>query len=772
MHGWKWAPPHMAWKPREGARTSTGAAWCAADTHGEYRQMRFPHPTAATGVGRAVSTRAVVGLVLMLFLSTSFATRAQEPAADQQSTSPPVAESETSDPPTLEVSVDVTAFLPEVDRLIAAEGQRVGAAEGAQLISADYIRAQQASTLADALRKTTSVQVDEEGGQQGSIVIIRGLSQDQVSVRVEGAPKNFNQARHGGAGTIWLEPDIYKSLVVVPGVASNVYGNGSLGGVILLETKDPEDVIRQGAAHGANLRTGYENNGESLYISGDTAYRFNDVAALNATYTRRDTAQYRDGAGNLSLGGATGSDDHNVLLKGVVAPAAAGRLELSYVGLRKNYTARGGRSRGLLVSSTDEFTNVEEDTYTLQYAVNPPNRLWFDMNVRASLHKTARDRRADGSSEITNWNVDTRYLEIANTSTFAPGGALLHTLRYGADYTQDDVLSAYFAQDGGQLERGRSQFGAYLSETFLIGQGLELVGSLRYDSVGLQSGIKDASSTALSPKVGAYWRPFEQTAARGLSAFVMAGAGFRAPSAHEVFGRGESDVQFCVRRGPSEVCSLTRPNPNLNGEDSRSWETGISYARGGRNDLTFRLTYIQSDIDNLIVLEDTGVESINQRLTSIRTFRNVDRAKISGFESSVNYAGNHWFGSVTAQNLTGLDLESGDDLRDVSPASVNASIGAYLFDHRSRFGLDVSRRDDKLFEPDVRFSRIGYTIYDLFGMYQFNDTVLFRARIANLTNELYTKRYRNLSIDTDGFPQDLTYYQPGRNLKLTLEFDF
>ena len=110
--------------------------------------------------------------------------------------------------------------------------------------------------MADALRKTTSVQVDEEGGQQGSIVIIRGLSQDQVSVRVEGAPKNFNQARHGGAGTVWLEPDIYKSLVVVPGVASNVYGNGSLGGVILLETKDPEDVIRQDAAYGANVRTG------------------------------------------------------------------------------------------------------------------------------------------------------------------------------------------------------------------------------------------------------------------------------------------------------------------------------------------------------------------------------------------------------------------------------------------------------------------------------------------------------------------------------------
>ncbi len=26
----EWAPPHLAWKPREDARMSTGAAWCSA----------------------------------------------------------------------------------------------------------------------------------------------------------------------------------------------------------------------------------------------------------------------------------------------------------------------------------------------------------------------------------------------------------------------------------------------------------------------------------------------------------------------------------------------------------------------------------------------------------------------------------------------------------------------------------------------------------------------------------------------------------------------
>ena len=73
-------------------------------------------------------------------------------------------------------------------------------------------------------------------------------------MRVEGVPKYCNQARHADASTIWMGPDIYKSLVAIHGGASNVYGKGANGGVILTETKDPDDVIRAGAAQGASLR--------------------------------------------------------------------------------------------------------------------------------------------------------------------------------------------------------------------------------------------------------------------------------------------------------------------------------------------------------------------------------------------------------------------------------------------------------------------------------------------------------------------------------------
>ncbi|MCY4266009.1 MAG: Plug domain-containing protein [Gammaproteobacteria bacterium] len=70
------------------------------------------------------------------------------------------------------------------------------------MINAKYIRAQQATTLADALHKTTSVQVDESGGNQGTQIIVHCLQGDQVSVRLDGASQNFNQVRDGGANTI------------------------------------------------------------------------------------------------------------------------------------------------------------------------------------------------------------------------------------------------------------------------------------------------------------------------------------------------------------------------------------------------------------------------------------------------------------------------------------------------------------------------------------------------------------------------------------------
>ena len=65
---------------------------------------------------------------------------------------------------------------------------------------------------------------------------------------------------------------------------------------------------------------------------------------------------------------------------------------------------------------------------------------------------------------------------------------------------------------------------------------------------------------------------------------------------------------------------------------------------------------------------------------------------------------------------------------------------------------------------------MAYTVYDLFGSYRINDRYNVQLRIENATDALYTKRFQSLSIDPQtGDQRDLTYYQPGRNFKLSVE---
>ena len=664
-------------------------------------------------------------------------------------------------------TVEVKANASDVDKIVEVDGQRVSAVEGAQVITSDYIRAQQATTLADVLRKTTSIQVDEEGGPQSSLIYIRGFSQDQVSVRVEGAPKNFSQVRHGGAGSVWLEPDMYKSVSVVPGVASNVYGNGSLGGVVLFETKDPEDIVGD-KDWGLALRGGIETNGESKYVSIDAAKNVTEKFAVSTTLVRRDTKPYEDGEGRKTLEGSTGTDDLNGLFKGVYKPTEDQRIEASYQRMQKDYIARTTTGNGAY--SDPRNTEVTENTYSLLYSLDPNDNQYLNLQARLSVNSTDRWRQTVGADDATTWGIDTTYFEIENISDVIQSDEVIHQIRYGADYTNDDVLTAYTDATGLPIQRERKQYGFYVSDTVLIGETIELVGSVRYDSFENINDSDSIKESAFSPKVSVSWAPFEATAAEGLSLFGVIGKGFRSPSVHEAFGRGDP-APSCGRRS----CSELRPNENLKGESSDSWEAGIRFNRiavfTANDQLSLQLGYIKNDVEDLISSEEvdqyTGEVDGEEQTIIVNQYRNLESAEIDGFELSINYVSDDYFAALTAQNIDGVDNE-GLKLANISPASLNASLGMYLFDGKSRVGIDYTSRDDRTYiQSSSERRRESYSIFDLFGSYQFNSNLLLQLRVANVFDELYTKR-AIVEIDEE----DVTTYQPGRNVKFTVEYKF
>ena len=666
-----------------------------------------------------------------------------------------------------------TTTITEADKQKSAVSHRVGESEGAQLISDVYVKAQQASTLADALRKTTSVQIDEEGGQQGSLIFIRGFTQDQVSVRVEGAPKNFNQVRHGGAGTVWLEPNMYKSINVIPGVASNVYGNGSLGGVILLETKDPIDVFKPGEDWGASITAGLETNAESKNIAIDLAKQVTNNFALSSTLVVRDTEQYEDGEGKKALLGATGSEDQNLLLKGVLDLNDEQRLELAYIGLRKEYTARTTTGSGAYTSPSD--TEVDDNTYTLQYNFTPTNNPYVDVNLRLSQANTKRWRLKEGEAIPAIWQVDTSYFEAENISLFSQSEAINHELRFGVDYTYDDVNTAYTNSDGSAQTAERTQYGAYLSDTINFSEQLQLVASVRFDN--FENDFQDAPATsesAVSPKLAINWRPFNESLMRGLEFYGVIGQGFRAPSVHEARADDEPN---CGRRG----CSARIDNPDLKGESSNSWELGLRFSQSqiftDNDQLDWQIGYIDNQAEDYI--SSTEVDSYKEDIDGdgkdetviVYQYQNVDKANISGIEISMNYTNDHWFAAVTAQNIDGEYASGkyeGTKLPNISPASANVSFGGYFLDGKSRAGIDISHRSSREFVQRSRDrTRQSYTIYDAFASYQINSQWLLQLRVENLMDELYSKR---TIVNIDG--EDATTYAAGRNVKLNFSYQF
>lgn len=678
---------------------------------------------------------------------------------------------ETTELPT----VKVKASASDADKLIKAENQRVAVSEGAQVISANYIRAQQASTLADATRKTASIQIDEASGQQGSDVYIRGFTQDQISIRVEGAPKNFNQVRHGGAGTVWLEPDMYKSISVVPGVASNVYGNGSLGGVVLLETKDPEDIIKEGETSGLNLRVGGESNATSRYLSLDAATKVNDQLSLSSTVTVRNTDQYKDGEGNKAVHGATGTDDTNLLLKGVYQFSEEQRLEASFVGLRKEYNSITTNGSGAFLAPSD--TDVVDNTYSVQYGFNPEDDLLLNLNIRLSQTDTERKRLREGEVIPSIWGVKTTYAEIENTSLVFQSDEIAHQIRFGADYTFDDVDTAE-----GPESAERTQYGVYVSDTMSIGETLDIVTSARYDvfenAYDTSAPHLNINEKAFSPKLSVNWRPFEESIAKGLSLYAVAGKGFRSPSVHEARA---DDEPTCSTGRRGTRCSVYRKNDNLKGETSNSWELGFTFSRAGLltadDQFDFKFGYVNNQAEDYIgriavgefKADITGDGKLNKVIES--QYQNIEKADINGVELSLNYTNKDWFAALTAQNIDGeyaSGKNQGVKLADISPATTNFTLGAYLFEGKSRVGVDVTKRDRREYiQRRVDRIRESFTIYDLFGSYQVSSDLLLQVRIENMFDKLYSKRA--IIVDEGN---DYTFYAPGRNIKFTAQYSF
>lgn len=629
-----------------------------------------------------------------------------------------------------------------------------------------------AVTPQDILFGVPGVAMQSDANRTASSVNIRGLQDfGRVAVIIDGARQNFQRSGHGTQSMFWLDPELVQQVDVIRGPVANTYGSGAIGGVVVFDTKDADDFLREGETWAGSATGQFDTNGEGWTTSGTGAYRFSDAFDVLGNIVWRDFNDYTDGNGNEVAGSSF--DVLSGLLKSSIRPTENSELKLGWIGAQDSWTEGG---------NTSELES-QQNTFTGRYNIKDDDESWLDLHVNLAYNKTNLDQTnltdVERYSSVTGlpiivpagsqttYDIETPSIDLWNTSRFDTGD-VTHELTYGGDWVQDDVVTA--SPEGGSdiyTPSGKRRVsGAYIQEK-LVWEWLEVVGALRYDSYKLESDVGETSGDRLSPRITVGVSPFEDTALTGLQLYGTYAEGYRSPSLSETLISGLH---------PNTVVFPFLPNPSLIPETAHTVEFGINYGRDGilqaDDSLRLKAAYFNNDIDDYI----GGAEIIAfipfdnctytpgpGRIPVCFQYQNFANAKIEGIELESIYDAAWGFAGLSVSVIDGHTVSYEgvkDDLDTIPSSQVTGQLGFRFLDDKLIVGGEVQYNGAPKGNPIAS----DYTLVNLFASYQATEDLKFNARVDNLFDVAYINPLNATVVD------DL--YEPGIALKIAATMRF
>ncbi|NNA18772.1 TonB-dependent hemoglobin/transferrin/lactoferrin family receptor [Pseudomonas lundensis] len=543
----------------------------------------------------------------------------------------------------------------------------------------------------------------------GQTINIWGMGEaEDVQMTVDGATKSgFERYMQG---TIFIEPELIKGLVVEKGPHDIRTGNGGFAGSVHMETKDAPDLLAEGKDTGAMLKYGYSSNDHQQVYSGAVYGRTDDGRAdALVYYTKRD-------GDNMKLAGHmpdpknaypinpkrlpnTAQDLDAQLLKVNLHFNEEHRLGMSYS--RSNnylwvpfsaisYPAPPSQANidkyGYDIATRRYLSNRStiDTTWSAKYNYQPLENPLVNLEVKYSHSNTeqtdTRGAQAYFQPSTGGRKMETGYtddmVQIENVSLFA-SGPLDHAVTTGMQVRkhQRDVdmwmpgktyeveKYNYGHYQPSFMPKGKvDTHSFYLQDAITLGD-FTLTPSVRYDHVRnrgeendapfynhveLGHDYSDKTYTGWSPRLSAFWKITPNTAL-----FVDYSKTWRAPvidEQYELQGLG----------------SRTATSLNLKPEKITGWRAGnitnFDQIFTDSDHALIRTTLFQNTVDNEI-FKATGVGCAAQTAAgslskdcgpgNIPNYRNIGSVTIKGFEVESFYESTYLFGSLSYAWMTG-----------------------------------------------------------------------------------------------------------------------
>ncbi|AFJ02892.1 TonB-dependent hemin, ferrichrome receptor [Methylophaga frappieri] len=670
------------------------------------------------------------------------------------------------------LSVLIAALLPitsvQATETIALEDMKITAIRAdseawltrhVDLVEQDALDRLQAQSVPETVSKLANVSL--RGGPREDVqnVNIRGLGDNRVLQLVDGVRQNFFS---GHRPTYFLDPALLQNVEVIKGPVSSLWGSGALGGVVSSNTIHAADLLDAGESFGGFIKQGFNSNNDKWLTTAALAGRYGDVDLLVSGF-------YRDGD-DLEIGGGDTLTDSAVRDRGMLAKMDwfIDSAQTATFNFRTSNTDGSVPSNGSAVPTTTSNFLIERRNITnhasVDYQFNPDSD-WINSNLKLYWNETRMDERRVSDGRSDNTEIRTLGMNLNNLSQLGKVQLL-----YGIDGYQDK-----FTSDRGGMNRPAPPeattdvWGVFANVQVPFNTQWLLELGARYDYFATEADNLDAdrSDNAFSPSAAVSWLPTED-----LRLTFRYDEAFRAPTAEELYTTGS---HFCIFPG---FCNSFVPDPSLKPEEAQNIELLLDYQmRSIFNDndtLTWHAAAFHNDVDNFIeqIVTDPvfnvmpnppGPPSVIPVNAGTTFNRNVDEAKLVGFELAMRYQWQSWQAFVSYGQTRAQNEQTGEALTNIPADKWVLDLNKSWRADSLLTGLTVSRVESQTHLPNS-FQSAEYDHYTLLDMYaswtpQQFDNLTVDLTLNNLTDQKYTVAFEQLAM-------------PGRDVRLSVKYDF
>lgn len=682
------------------------------------------------------------------------------------------------------------------------------------LISANEIEKQLMNDLGDLTRFQPGLSMDtaNRGGNEG--FNIRGIGGNRVLTVIDGIrSSDIYAAGPSSYGKDSFEVDDFKSVEIIRGPASVLYGADALGGAVLIQTKGPGDYSGDDGNFFA-LRTSAAS-ADAQYKGGFTAGVQRESFGFMTQYTSRQF-QEPDVKGPGALN-PTDGNSYALLLKASFNISPSQQLTLTVDEYRES------NSINLLsdLSSSVSDSQGQDDTSRSRVGITyswEGNTLLFD-----TVSGFAQQQQTEASQQTEQLRLSFSFLNPRDRSTFAGTEAMretdlqfnqltraaglnftksfsgqnqAHTVAYGINFDETETqrprnrCDTEIASNAVTCRISPFPFaptenfpnktfpdsitqrsGMYLQdEIHLDSWGLTLIPGIRHDQYRMNpqpdplldnSGIIasfggfnvesiDESATSLS--FGAIYEISDS-----YSAFLQYAEGYRPPNFDEA-------NQAFVNLG---LGYATVPNPALNPESSRGIELGL---RANYEKAFFSATVYNNRYRDFIESQFVGIQN------SISLFQdvNIAQAQIRGAElMGALYLSSQWQLRGSLAYAHGDNLDANIPLDTVEPLTGVFGLG-YDNPNNTWGGelmLTVVDSKDRVSSQTLATTN-AFQVLDLLGYYHLNDSHHLRFGVFNLLDEQYARWAAIRGLEATATANIANSQQPGINFRIGYNYEF